>query len=227
MSILIVEDTEVTLLLLRNIAERTGEKVVCAGTGEEALRLMDEHPEIRLLLSDVMMPGMDGLELVRRIRERPEWSNLPVLFISGVSRKESVQEAARLNSIGWILKPIDRPSKVLERLERALAQYPPRFENPSLTQRRLGISQPSYVGAVQAFHGCMDKALENLDSQHELDEALERSLRESAATLGAMALLKALDHDGGARTPLVKRELTALKAALDRVLMDTGAGPRA
>ncbi len=227
MSILIVEDTEVTLLLLRNIAERTGEKVICAGTGEEALRLVDEHPEIRLLVSDVMMPGMDGLELVRRLRDRPEWSDLPVLFISGVSRKEAVLEAARLHSVGWMLKPIDRPSEVLARIQGALAHYPPRLENPAQAQRRLGISQPSYVEAVQAFRGCMSEARENLELQGELDDSLERSLRESAATLGARALLSALDGNAESRGPRVKREIAALQAALDRVLTDADAAPKA
>ncbi|TVR64714.1 MAG: response regulator [Gemmatimonadales bacterium] len=227
MSILLVEDTEVTLLLLRNIAERTGEKVICAGTGEEALRLLDEHPEVRLLVSDMMMPGMDGLELVRRIRDRPEWSDLPVLFISGVSRKEAVMEAARLHSIGWILKPIDRPSEVLNRLQGALAQYPPRLENPGQAQRRLGISEPAYLETVTAFRGCTSRALENVESEGLLDEALERSLRESAATLGARALLNGLDGSAESRIPRVKRELVALQAALDRMLGDAGVGPEA
>ncbi len=224
MSILIVEDTEVTLLLLRNIAERTGEEVLSAGTGEEALRILEEHPEIRLLVSDVMMPGMDGLELVRRLRDRPEWSDLPVLFISGVSRKEAVMEAARLHSVGWILKPIDRPSEILTRLEKALAKHPPRLENPDTAQRRLGISRPAFLGTVKAFSNCSRDARETLEIQGELEEGLERSLRESAATLGARALLASLDVEGEARIPRVRRELEALQGVLDRVLAEAQTG---
>ena len=80
MTILVAEDTAVNAILLKNIIERAGHVALRAADGVEALELLEAHPEIELAAVDVHMPRMDGLELVRTMRERSEWKDLPVVL---------------------------------------------------------------------------------------------------------------------------------------------------
>lgn len=92
-------------------------EVFSAPNAEAALLLLDEKkPDI--VLSDIRMPGMDGLTLCRKIRERlPE---VQIIFISGYSDKEYLQAAIELNVVGYVEKPIDTDEleKVLEKAEK-------------------------------------------------------------------------------------------------------------
>jgi CheY-like chemotaxis protein len=80
-TILVVDDDQIIRRLIRIYLERAGYVVLDAEHGEEALQLFKHQPEITLLLSDVLMPKMDGLQLADAVLTfRPE---LPILFISG------------------------------------------------------------------------------------------------------------------------------------------------
>jgi CheY-like chemotaxis protein len=78
-----VEDEPAVLNLVAEILTRAGCRVITAGTGDEALARFEEHPEIEVLLSDVVMPGINGPELAERLRLRNR--TLPVIFMSGYS----------------------------------------------------------------------------------------------------------------------------------------------
>ena len=76
-TVLIAEDERPVRMLLRVVLESAGARVLEAEDGVRALRLLDLHPEIRLLCTDVNMPNLDGHGLVRAIRDR--YANLPVV----------------------------------------------------------------------------------------------------------------------------------------------------
>jgi two-component system cell cycle sensor histidine kinase/response regulator CckA len=99
-TILVVEDEESLRDVAREVLESSGYRVLTASSGPEALSIMASHPEpVRLLLTDVVMPGMSGPELAERLRpERPEMS---VLYMSGyaeevVARHGTMRKGARL-----------------------------------------------------------------------------------------------------------------------------------
>lgn len=77
-----------------------------AGSGEEALRRLAEiHPELIVILSDINMPGMDGLELLREIRSlRPE---LPVLMVTAYGDDDRKRRADELGAAAFLSKPVD------------------------------------------------------------------------------------------------------------------------
>jgi CheY-like chemotaxis protein len=82
--VLVVEDEAPVRRVVRRVLEQRGYRVLEATNGGEALTVFEHHwPEIRLLITDVMMPGVDGRELVARLRERAP--ALRVLFMSGYS----------------------------------------------------------------------------------------------------------------------------------------------
>ena len=90
-----------------------------AASGEEALRRLDEIlPELIVILSDINMPGMDGLELLRRIKERRPV--LPVLMVTAYGDAERERHAAALGAADFLAKPVD-----FQRLRRLLAELMP------------------------------------------------------------------------------------------------------
>ena len=101
-TILLVEDEDI----VRAIAERAltlqGYKVICATDGEEGLALLDTHDDIDMLVTDVVMPSMDGPTLGRQARvKRP---NLPILFMSGYA-EESLRQEIMLDNVNFLPKP--------------------------------------------------------------------------------------------------------------------------
>jgi len=104
--ILIVDDTPVNLKLTRILLVNEGYKVMTAATAEEALELLKSyHP--KLVLTDVQLPGMDGLELARRIKQDPGTRDMIVVALTAFAMKGDEQKAMDAGCDGYITKPID------------------------------------------------------------------------------------------------------------------------
>jgi CheY-like chemotaxis protein len=104
--ILLVEDSETTRLTNRiMIAKRTGYAVVSVANGVEALKLATtEKPD--LVLMDVMMPGMDGLEVCRRMREQEATAKIPIVLLTFRVGEESVSDGFASGCTAYLKKPI-------------------------------------------------------------------------------------------------------------------------
>jgi CheY-like chemotaxis protein len=107
--ILIVDDEEpIRTLAAASIQHTLGEtwSIAFAATGEEALaRVACERPDLVLL--DIMMPGMDGFEVCRRLKACPETSSIRVVFLTGVGDESAITEGLRIGGEGYILKPFN------------------------------------------------------------------------------------------------------------------------
>jgi adenylate cyclase len=105
-TVLVVDDLPQNLRLLEAVLSPHGFTVVCAGSGEEALALLAQQlPDIVLL--DIMMPGMDGYETCRRIREEPTTSFVPVVMVTASGDAEKVR-AIEAGADDFITKPLNR-----------------------------------------------------------------------------------------------------------------------
>ena len=117
--ILVVEDSPTQRQRLRHILEREGFTVLEAGSGEEALDLLPrERPD--LVISDIMMPGMDGYALCRRIKEIPELDGLPVILVTFLSEIRDVVRGLEAGADNFIMKPY-APDFLLSRVRRTLS----------------------------------------------------------------------------------------------------------
>ncbi len=106
MRILVVDDSVDTVEMLRRLFEMDGATVNTAHSGPEALNIVTgEHFDV--ILSDISMPGMDGFELLRKLRELPGARNIPVLALTGFGRAEDVSRAKAEGFFSHVTKPID------------------------------------------------------------------------------------------------------------------------
>ena len=104
--ILIVDDTPVNLKLTRMLLEHEGYKVRTAASAEEALELLETfHP--RLVLADIQLPGMDGLEMPRHIKADPRNGDVWVVALTAYAMKGDEERAMQAGCDGYITKPID------------------------------------------------------------------------------------------------------------------------
>ncbi|MBL8218163.1 MAG: response regulator [Bryobacterales bacterium] len=105
--VLIVDDSAAIRKILQRVlrqAEMSIGEVYEAGDGVEALASLKDH-KVGLILSDINMPNMDGLQLLSQIRASAEWKNLPVLMITTEGSQNKVLEAVNLGASGYVRKP--------------------------------------------------------------------------------------------------------------------------
>ena len=105
-AVLIVDDTPVNLKLVRVLLSRQGFDVHTASTAEEALELAQTFRPA-LVLADIQLPGMDGLEMTRRLKAAPETCDTIVLALTAFAMKGDEQKAFEAGCDGYITKPID------------------------------------------------------------------------------------------------------------------------
>ncbi|MCD4739023.1 MAG: response regulator [Anaerolineae bacterium] len=104
--ILIVEDHPVLLNAICGLLENDGYEVVGATNGDDALEAMAvKTPE--LVISDIMMPGMDGYELYQKIRENPQWTRIPFIFLTAKGENEDIKKGKSLGVEDYLTKPFD------------------------------------------------------------------------------------------------------------------------
>ena len=103
-TILLVDDDPSVRKIVADMLERSGYGALAAADGESALAALRERSEIDLVITDHRMPGMDGLTLVRRIKERSP--GLPVVVMTGYGDLESYLCATGLGVVRYIAKPV-------------------------------------------------------------------------------------------------------------------------
>lgn len=101
--ILLVEDNEELLMLMRTLLSNHYH-IMTASNGQQALDIVSKQ-DLDLIISDVMMPEMDGNELTRQIKSKPEWSHLPVILISAKTSEEDRKESMLIGADDYITKP--------------------------------------------------------------------------------------------------------------------------
>ena len=106
--IIVAEDSAPNRKILAHLLKKLGYEVIPCENGEEAWAALDADNGNRVVavLSDVMMPLMDGLTLLKKIRNSEKSKAIPVVLITAVSDQNLIDEATALNVSGYILKPI-------------------------------------------------------------------------------------------------------------------------
>ncbi len=124
--VLIVDDSAAIRKILQRVLRQTGMAIRTiheAGDGEEALEVLKAHP-VQLVLTDINMPKMDGIQLLASVKSCPQWRNLPVVMITTEGGETKVGEAVRLGAAGYVRKPFTA-DQIKEKLAGILELAPP------------------------------------------------------------------------------------------------------
>jgi two-component system phosphate regulon response regulator PhoB len=120
-TVLVVEDEEPILEMLRYGLERFGFSVRCVGSGEEALAAtMRERPDLVLL--DLMLPGMDGLEVCRRLKGSPETADIPIVMLTARDGEADIVAGLEIGADDYLTKPFS-PRVLSARLRAVLRRW--------------------------------------------------------------------------------------------------------
>ena len=153
--VLVVDDTEDNLFLMTALLEDSY-GLQTAASGDEALALVLSDTPPDLILLDIMMPDMDGYEVLRHLRANPLTAAIPVIFLTALSTVEEEQLGLDLGAVDYITKPISPPlllARVQSHLERssnarrlqALSQQLSRYLAPQVCQSLLDGSQRAEI----------------------------------------------------------------------------------
>ena len=116
--ILVIEDNEANMYLIGFILRKNGHEVIEARTGEEGLELaIKDKPD--LVLMDIQLPGIDGLETTRRIRESEADSEVPVIALTSYAMTGDRDKSLAAGCTGYIEKPIN-PDTFMSEIEKYL-----------------------------------------------------------------------------------------------------------
>jgi CheY-like chemotaxis protein len=214
--ILIVEDSQTQATHLRQILERNNCRVTLAANSREALAsLQVQRPMI--VLSDIVMPEMDGYQLCLAIKKDPRLSSLPVILMTTLADSKEVIKALESQADGFITKPCDERF-LLSRIKYVLANQQLRKSVPATGDVNIIVGERQHT-----FHSeptqAVDLLISTFDNAVQKNGELERANR--AQTRAQLALRK-LNEELEARVEARTREL-ALAESNHRALLDSNA----
>lgn len=118
-TILLVEDDAFVSDIYQTKLGQSGYEVQVAENGLEAMKFAGKKaPDLVLL--DIVMPYMDGIEVLRKLKEKEEWKSIPVILLTNLSEKEKVEEGLSLGASDYLIKSHFTPSEVVEKVKALL-----------------------------------------------------------------------------------------------------------
>jgi two-component system, chemotaxis family, chemotaxis protein CheY len=117
-TIVIVDDSESIREVVGFTLTNAGHKVLAAIDGKDALKYFDGN-KVDLVVTDLHMPQMDGIELIKELRSRDDYKFVPILFLTTESQQAKKMEAKDAGATGWIVKPFV-PEKLLAAISKVV-----------------------------------------------------------------------------------------------------------
>ncbi len=222
--ILVVDDTDYNREVMVRILEREGHRVATAGDGGEALRRLREE-SWDLVLLDVMMPGLDGVQVLETLRDDEQLRHIPVIMLSALTDQERIVQCIQLGAEDYLPKPVN------QQLLRARIAA-------SLERKRLHDLERDYLQRVEAISAQLQAANEQLRRANQLKSRfLATAAHDLKNPLGGILLLadriraeaEAQGAEGGIPQQAtriregVQRMLQTLNGLLDTAVQEMGA----
>ena len=118
--ILAVDDSASMRQMVGLTLKSAGHEVVSAADGDEALKLARDGSPVDLVITDVNMPNMDGITLVRELRAKANYKFVPLLVLTTEATQERKQQGKAAGATGWLVKPFN-PDRLLATIAKVLA----------------------------------------------------------------------------------------------------------
>jgi CheY-like chemotaxis protein len=106
-TVLLVDDDARNIFALSSVLERRGMHVLTATTGKEAVAIVENTPELAIVLMDIMMPEMDGYQTMGVIREQPEYRRLPIIALTAKAMKGDREKCLEAGASDYLAKPVN------------------------------------------------------------------------------------------------------------------------
>ena len=223
MNVLIVEDNPISAKVLEHTLDKYGYETLTAHDGDQALEFLESHPEIELLITDIMMPKTNGVELVRKIKERHEWSELPILVCTSL-KPTSINNAIPMQGWKYLFKPIKADS-LIRMVKEAISQQRAVLQTPDQTMAEIGMDSQAFLEILDEFLKVVKDKIALLEERikQPSDAPLDlQHLMESAKLVRADRVIDVIERlnrvrDGTKREsirsmyPLLLRELKAMQ----------------
>lgn len=117
--ILIVEDDKFLRELISQKLLREGYEISEAVDGEKGLKMAkDEKPD--LILLDLILPGLDGFEVLSKIKEDPAAAEIPVIILSNLGQKDDIERGLKLGAIDYLIKAHFTPGEIIEKVKNVI-----------------------------------------------------------------------------------------------------------
>lgn len=118
-TILIIEDDKFLRELITQKLTREGYNISEAADGEEGIKKVKEE-KADLVLLDLILPGIDGFEVLSRMKEEPALFQIPVIILSNLGQKDDVEKGLKMGAVDYLIKAHFTPGEIIEKIKKAL-----------------------------------------------------------------------------------------------------------
>ncbi|HEX6385400.1 MAG TPA: response regulator, partial [Anaerolineae bacterium] len=174
--ILVVDDNDMNRDLLVRRLQRQGHRVAAAGGGREALEQM-EASRFDVVLLDIMMPEMNGFEVLERLKAEPKWQHIPIIVVSAANDMPSIIKGVELGAEDYLTKPVN-PLLLLARV------------NASLERKRLHDSEQARLAELAIMQQIDRELNATLDVKRAMEITLEWAMRQADGQAGLMGTVE-------------------------------------
>ncbi|MBY0279129.1 response regulator [Candidatus Binatia bacterium] len=161
MSIIIAEDNRVAAKLLEMQLAALGFRTTTVASGGEVLEVVRSCADVELLITDLEMPGMSGVDVIRTLRHDPRWCRLPIVVATGNADVQHARQVASLQVHHYLVKPVHR-AQLESTVRAALAERAVALVSPQEVMQRLSVDEAGYRVLLESFLSLVDDALQRL-----------------------------------------------------------------
>jgi CheY-like chemotaxis protein len=183
LKILVVDDDPIFRGLVSKSLQKAGYEILTAPDAKTALGLL-ERELVVMVITDLMMPEMDGLGFVEYMRKTPHLSHIPVLVCSASGIRETVVKAARLNAKGYLVKPVDI-QQLRDRVRQVMDVQLRPVSDLGAVLARLDLTAGSYFEVLNSFVKEISSLIEQMEKA--LAAGTGKAPRDAVASLQGAA----------------------------------------
>jgi CheY-like chemotaxis protein len=207
MTILIVEDNPVNAKILEVHLQKNDYETVVAATAKEALEYLMSLPQVELIITDILMPEMDGLQMLAKIKEQDEWKDIPVIMCSSLADLETVRKAVKAGCEHYLIKPIERRD-LLGKVKETLRKNKAVLHDKKEVITRLGLDEETYENVVGSFSLFVSDKISHLEKHI-------AGGTESEAALGLAELHENATYFGAERLKVLVEKLSERRTRVE------------
>lgn len=196
MSILVAEDDVTSARVVELTLKKYGYQYFIAENGRIALDYLYRTPQVRLVISDIMMPDMNGMELLAKMKGTRELQNTPIIMCTTKADMDTVKQAVKSGCADYVVKPIN-PLQLLKKIDRVMEKEPPviiEYRNLVLKTR---VDRFTYAEAIKRFSDQLNQKIALVDDRLRKQKVLHAGaldeLTEMCSEIGAVRLHQLLD----------------------------------